>query len=48
MKKYLALGLISSLLLTSCSVDWNDKEEFNNKLKCESYFTKIEKDLENR
>lgn len=27
MKKYLALGLISSLLLTSCSVDWNDAKE---------------------
>lgn len=24
MKKYLALGLLSSLLLTSCSMDWND------------------------
>ena len=27
MKKYLALGLLSSLLLTSCSVDWNDAKE---------------------
>ncbi len=24
MKHYLALTLLSSLLLTSCSVDWND------------------------
>jgi hypothetical protein len=27
MKTYLALGLLSSLLLTSCSVDWNDEKE---------------------
>ena len=27
MKKYLALGLLSSLLLTSCSVDLNDAKE---------------------
>lgn len=27
MKKYLALGLLSSILLTSCSVDWNDEKE---------------------
>lgn len=27
MKHYLALGLLSSLLLTSCSVDWNDAKE---------------------
>jgi hypothetical protein len=24
MKHFLALGLLTSLLLTSCSVDWND------------------------
>lgn len=27
MKKYIALGLLSSLLLTSCSVDWNDEKD---------------------
>lgn len=27
MKKYLALGLLSSFLLTSCSIDWNDAKE---------------------
>lgn len=42
MKKYLALGLLSSLLLTSCSVDWNDEHaSFKKKQECESYYDKM-------
>ena len=27
MKKYLVFGLLASLFLTSCSVDWNDEKD---------------------
>lgn len=44
MKKIISISLLSVLLLSSCSIDWNDeKATFKKKQECEKYADEIKK-----
>lgn len=48
MKKILTISLLSILLLSSCSIDWNDENTaFKKKQECASYKNNIEKSVSN-